>query len=120
MEVQRGPGGSETGVRESSETMRAEEAGEFKNSQETLTWRGSGRGAKGKGIRELLGESEEVRAGEEAGGVQEGICRGQRKGGSFHRAWNTLRGSQGCLLRVWRRSKKLRAGEGSSEGAQEK
>lgn len=105
LEVQRSPGGSDTGVREPSETLRAEEAGEFKNSQETLTWRGPGRGAKGKGSGELLGESEE-------GGDLQGA-----KEGSFHRAWNsTWRCNKRCLLRVWRRSKKLGAAEGSSEG----
>lgn len=93
MEVQRGPGGSETGVRESSETMRAEEAGEFKNSQETLTWRGSGRGAKGKGIGELLGESEEVRAGEEAGGVGAGgDLQGAKEGRQFSQSLEHFEG----------------------------
>lgn len=75
--------------------MRAEEAGEFKNSQETLTWRGSGRGAKGKGIGELLGESEEVRAGEEAGGVGAGgDLQGAKEGRQFSQSLEHFEGQQ--------------------------
>lgn len=82
-------------MRAPSETLRAEEAGDFKNSQETLTWRGPGRGAKGKGSRELLGEPEEVGAGEEAGGAggrAGGDLQGAKEGRQFSQRLEHLEG----------------------------